>query len=296
MLVNGVETSELDDDLFAAGFDEAAGGGENPPESDEKTPEELETERVAAETAETERVAAETAEAERVAAEKAEAEKPAPVDVDKLVADAVAAAVKATAPVKEEPAATAEPSAEDLAAEAQFRKDWPEHAAREDRLKGELEGLKKLLTETTELLKGQIAPVVESVNLTAEEKHFNTIYAAHADADAIVPDVKKWIETQPKFLQPQYIAVLEKGSAAAVVELFTTYKEATKTAEPNAEEKAAAEKAATEKAATEKAEAERKEKLNRMKGITTLRTSSTAEEDPSDFDSAFDAEAKKIAV
>jgi hypothetical protein len=109
--------------------------------------------------------------------------------------------------------------------------------------------------------------------------------------------VQKWIAAQPKFLQPQYLAVLEKGSAAEVIELFTTYKEATKTTTETTDvEKAELERKAAEKAAAEKAEQEKKEKLNRMKGVTTLRTSATAEDDPEDFDGAFDSMVKKVAV
>lgn len=287
MLVNGTETAELDDDLFAAGFDEAASGKEPDP-----TP-------AASPDASTDEPPAEATPAavpEPADAAAAPVETPPALDTTKIVADAVAAAIAATktaAPVVEEPAAPAGPTAEELAAEEQFRKDWPEHAAREDRLKAEVSDLKKMLTETVELLKGQIAPVIAATNQTAEERHRATIVAAHPDVEAIVPEVIKWVATQPKILQPQYNAVLEQGTAADVIELFDIYKKAVGTTPP-ADTPTAEELAA--KAAEDAKKKEQEERLNRMKTPQSLRSSVSAEEDADDFDSAFDAEAKKIKI
>jgi hypothetical protein len=288
-------TDALADDLFSAGFDEGLSTeSTQSKEPDEKSPEELTTEEAEATRIADEAKAAEEAEATRVAdearaaAEAATAAKPEPVDIKALVAEAIAA-TKAAEPVKEEPAAP-EQTPEEIAAEAQYRKDWPEHAERQDQLKKELAEIKALLATTVENIKGQIAPVIESAHTSAEEKHINTIYGAHADADKIYPDVLKWIDTQPKFLQDAYKQTLEKGSAVSVVELFDTYKTvAGLKATP--EEEDPAKKAAEEAAAAEKAD-----RLKRMEGTGTVRTSATAEEDADDFDSAFDIEAKKLVA
>ena len=186
------------------------------------------------------------------------------------------------------PDAPSGPTAEEIAAEEQYRKDWPEHAAREDRLKVQLEEVKALLTTTTEALKGQIAPIVDANNVSAEEKFMNTITSVHSDALALVPKVVEWIATQPKFLQPHYNAVLDGGAAADVVELLTMFKKATGMQPTNEPDPEIAEQA--------RLEAERAERLNKMKTPTSIRTSVTAEEDPDDFDAAFDVEAKKLRL
>lgn len=273
------ETDALDDDLFNAGFAEALGGEVTVPDT---TDADAEAARIAAEEAE-----AETA---RISAEEEAAKTvtPEPVDVTKLVADAVAAAQV----VKPEPvAAVVEPATqtpEEIAAEAQYRKDWPEHAAREDRLRAQLDEVKGLLATTTTALKEQIAPIANQIATSAEERHYNAIYAAHPDADKIVPEVQKWVAEQPKFLQPQYTKILSEGSAADVIELFDTYK---KTVAPATTDDAAAAQADAEKVRTDNAA-----RLQRMKTPTSVRTSVTAEEDADDFDSAFDAEAKKMKL
>lgn len=272
------ETDALDDDLFNAGFAEALGGDVTVPDT---TDADAEAARIAAEEAE-----AETA---RIAAEEEAAKIPTTeatpvVDIQKLVADAVNAAQV----VKPEPVAAAvEPATqtpEEIAAEAQYRKDWPEHAAREDRLKAQLDEVKGLLATTTTALKEQIAPIANQIATSAEERHYNAIYAAHADADKIVPDVQKWVAEQPKFLQPQYTKILSDGSAADVIELFDTYKK-TLTAP-----------AAADTTKADKLKADNESRLLRMKTPTSVRTSVTAEEDPEDFDSAFEAEAKKMRM
>lgn len=268
------EVAALDEDLFSAGFDEAIDPTETKEEeSAESAPEvDVKPEEPAAPEVETP--------AAKVETPAAKVETPAPVDVHALVAAAVEAATKVE-PAKADTPETPAPSAEELAAEEQYRKDWPEHAAREDRMKAELVALKDLLTTTVEALKTQIQPVIETASASAQEKHYNTIAAKHPDADNIIDDVEKWIETQPKFLQPQYTKVLESGTASDVIELFDTYKEATKTVVPDPKPEV---------------DKTKEDRLKRMEVPTTLRTSVTAEPDPEDFDGAFEQEAKRLAA
>lgn len=265
---------EIGSDLFSAAFDEAVGGlAENTSPADEtpETPEEVD----------------ETPAEEEAA--PAEEEKPEPtpvapapqVDVKALVSEIVEATKPAAAPA-EKPAPEAPAlSKEEVEAEEQFKKDWPEHAAREERLKRELEALKTTFTETLEALQGQISPLAQTVQMTAQERHLQTITTAHPDALDIVPKVEEWIGTQPKIYQGEMKRIIEGGSAAEVVELLNLYKGAT---------------APPEQPAKAKPDPAKEARLKRMESPTTARTAVTAEADPDDFDSAFEAEAKKYKM
>lgn len=271
--VAGTEV-EIGSDLFSAAFDEAVGGlAENTSPADEtpETPEEVD----------------ETPAEEEAA--PAEEEKPEPtpvapapqVDVKALVSEIVEATKPQAAPA-EKPAPEAPAlSKEEIEAEEQFKKDWPEHAAREERLKRELEALKTTFTETLEALQGQISPLAQTVQMTAQERHLQTITTAHPDALDIVPKVEEWIGTQPKIYQGEMKRIIEGGSAAEVVELLNLYKGAT---------------APPEQPAKAKPDPAKEARLKRMESPTTARTAVTAEADPDDFDSAFEAEAKKYKM
>lgn len=271
--VAGTEV-EIGSDLFSAAFDEAVGGlAENTSPADEtpETPEEVD----------------ETPAEEEAA--PAEEEKPEPtpvapapqVDVRALVSEIVEATKPQAAPA-EKPAPEAPAlSKEEIEAEEQFKKDWPEHAAREERLKRELEALKTTFTETLEALQGQISPLAQTVQMTAQERHLQTITTAHPDALDIVPKVEEWIGTQPKIYQGEMKRIIEGGSAAEVVELLNLYKGAT---------------APPEQPAKAKTDPAKEARLKRMESPTTARTAVTAEADPDDFDSAFEAEAKKYKM
>ena len=271
--VAGTEV-EIGSDLFSAAFDEAVGGlAENTSPADEtpETPEEVD----------------ETPAEEEAA--PAEEEKPEPtpvapapqVDVKALVSEIVEATKPAAAPA-EKPAPEAPAlSKEEIEAEEQFKKDWPEHAAREDRLKRELEALKTTFTETLEAIQGQISPLAQTVQMTAQERHLQTITTAHPDALDIVPKVEEWIGTQPKIYQGEMKRIIDGGTAAEVVELLSLYKGAT---------------APPEQPAKAKTDPAKEARLKRMESPTTARTAVTAEADPDDFDSAFEAEAKKYKM
>lgn len=272
---------DLADDLFDAAFDEALSS--------------LETDAPVVDEAAEPEVVPPVEEAAVVIEEKQEpvvAEKqPEPVDIKAVVAEVLAATkpVEAEEPKNAEPSAP-QPTAEELAAEEQFKKDWPEHAAREARMKAELAELKSLLATTTEALKGQIQPVVKAVADTTAEKHLNTILAKHADALEIYPDVAKWVETQPKILQPAFKATLDNGSASDVIELYDLYKKSI----PAAVVDPAVQEAQLKQQEQEKEKADR---LRRMEAPTgTVRTSVTSEPDPEDFDAAFEQEAKKYRM
>jgi len=178
--------------------------------------------------------------------------------------------------------------AEVKAALEDLEKNWGTHAVAVNALLEKQ--AKKLKAEFAEILKpiqAQIAPVVAATAETAQAQFNAALLAQHADAFTIIPDVEKWIESQPAYLQSAYNKVLDEGSAADVAKFLTDYKASTSKQAP-ADDSAA-------KAAAEKAEAERLAKLDKMKQPATTRTSVTAEPDPQDFDAAFEAGAKLAA-
>ena len=276
--VAGTEV-EIGSDLFSAAFDEAVGGlGENTPPADE-TPEPVADEAPVEEASEEPK---KKPEEEKLESDPGLVSAPAPqVDVKALVSEIVEATKPQVAPA-EKPAPEAPAlSKEEIEAEEQFKKDWPEHAAREERLKRELEALKTTFTETLEALQGQISPLAQTVQMTAQERHLQTITTAHPDALDIVPKVEEWIGTQPKIYQGEMKRIIDGGTAAEVVELLSLYKGAT---------------APPEQPAKAKPDPAKEARLKRMESPTTARTAVTAEADPDDFDSAFEAEAKKYKM
>lgn len=286
--------TDLAEDLFSSGFDEIV----NPP-SEEVKPETATTEKPTEPAATEPEPAAAPAEA---VPEVPEPQKPESPDLKTVIAEVIAATrpepVK-EAPVAVEPPAPAALSSEEIAAEEQFRKDWPEHAAREDRLKADITQLKTMLESAVGALRGQLAPVVESVTESAQQRHLSEITNVHKDALEIVPDVEKWIETQPEILRPTYMAVLDRGTSKAIIELYNLYrKDNPKPAETPvvASDPAVVAAAADAKKAAEASKQATADRLNRMEAPPTVRTSVTAEEDADDFESGFDSEAKKIAV
>lgn len=288
----GLETSVsdlLEEDAFAAAFDEAVKPEETPPAATAKTDEPpAKVETPAAKTdeppAKVETPAAKTDEP------PAKVETPAPAASAAEIGKAVAEALKAAEPAKVEiPAAEEEDTPEVRAALEDLEKNWGSHAVAVNALLEKQ--AKKLKAEFAEILKplqAQIAPVVAATAETAQAQFNAALLAEHADAFTIIPDVEKWIESQPAYLQPAYNKVLDEGTAAEVAKFLTDYKTATGKQTPAAEDPAV-------KAAAEKAEAERLAKLDKMKQPATTRTSVTAEPDPQDFDAAFEAGAKLAA-
>jgi len=117
--------------------------------------------------------------------------------------------------------------------------------------------------------------VLASTQASAAEKHFSTITEVAGEPLAtFVPKVDAWIAKQPAYLQPTLTAIVDGGSTEQVKSLFADFKKATAVVEP-------------EKKVDES-------RLKRMEAPATVRTSVSAEEEPDDFDSAFDSEAKKM--
>lgn len=73
---------------------------------------------------------------------------------------------------------------------------------------------------------GRIAPIEQTAQDAARERHFNTIRAAHQDFDEVVtsPDLAAWVDEQPAYLAASYRAVMERGTAQDVVDLLSRFK------------------------------------------------------------------------
>jgi len=78
-------------------------------------------------------------------------------------------------------------------------------------------------------LQTALAPIQQQQQVSAEQAHFTEIFTAHPDADSIVEskEFNDWKSAQPSFIQSAYDTVLQKGSAAQVVELLGLYKSGT---------------------------------------------------------------------
>lgn len=88
-----------------------------------------------------------------------------------------------------------------------------------------------------------LAPIKEQEQTTALEAHFKALTDANPDHNQIVSGqpLQDWIEKQPSFVRDQYKTVFERGTAAQVIELVSTFKSQSgigQTAAPSAAQKA----------------------------------------------------------
>ena len=86
-----------------------------------------------------------------------------------------------------------------------------------------------------------LEPIQASQQSNAEAAHFRAIYDAHPDADSIVEseEMTAWMASKPSFVRNALESVLEQGSAAQVIELFTEFKKETGAARREADQEAA---------------------------------------------------------
>lgn len=121
-----------------------------------------------------------------------------------------------------------------------------------------------------------LAPMINSANESAHERFVREITTVHPDAQQTLQEVEQWITKLPTGLRAAYDSILDKGTSADVVELFTMYKAATgKTTQSPAP------------VAAPKVDQEKEAKLRKMEGVRTERTGVSADPDPYDFESAF---------
>lgn len=106
-------------------------------------------------------------------------------------------------------------------------------------------------------IRQEVAPLKETQAKTAREEHYAAIYEKHPDADSVAEskELSDWINGKPSFARDGYRSVLEKGTSAQVIELFSAFKaetaRTTSTSSPSARPSAAdAAKAAIDAAKT----------------------------------------------
>lgn len=127
--------------------------------------------------------------------------------------------------------------------------------------KGLADGIQKLvdmrdtrvLAMVQQQLQAALAPLQQQQQVSAEQAHFNEIFTAHPDAESIVEskEFNEWKDAQPSFLKDAYETVLDKGSAAQVVELLGLYKSNTQSGQQAAQPANDAVKAVAQKAVSQ---------------------------------------------
>ena len=134
-----------------------------------------------------------------------------------------------------------------------------------------------MLAKQVQAVHDYYAPMVATANSVVADRHTQFILSQHPDALTIAEEVSSWADTQPSILKSHYHSILDKGTAAEVVELLNIYKQATKppAAEPPAPP------------APPKVDVEKEKKLQALEGVRTRTTTKSAELDPDDFESAF---------
>ena len=144
----------------------------------------------------------------------------------------------------------------------------------------------KQIEERFEQKLGQLstdfAPAIATAHTVARSAHEAEILKGHSDAFDILPKVEQWVDTQPSFLKTAYNAVLDKGSAPQIVELFNIFKKESGSVKgpptsPTPEETA-------QKAAKDK-------KLQSLEGVRSRQAAQKGGIDEDDFESAFKAAA-----
>lgn len=84
----------------------------------------------------------------------------------------------------------------------------------------------KLMNESFKVMIERLNPYLEATRNYIETSHQSAIKQTHKDFDELKdnPDVLKWIEEQPKYLQKTLMTVYRNGEAGDVVDMLNRYK------------------------------------------------------------------------
>ena len=126
------------------------------------------------------------------------------------------------------------------------------------------------------------APAIATAKVVAQNTHQAEILKGHADAFEIVPKVEEWVNTLPDFQKEAYNAVLDKGSASQIVELFNIFKKETNGSVKGPPSSTPTPEETAQKAAKEK-------KLQSQEGVRSRQAAQKGGIDEDDFESAFNA-------
>ena len=258
----------------------------------EKTPEQIEAERVAAETA------AKAADQDLVSRLSTLIKGADPAAAAREAAAAAERSrVAQEAEVAAERARTAQTapqlSAEELALVQQVEKDFPDVARAQAIVRrAEYQQVVRYIfdevTRANAAKDAQLAPFLTLVQNLAERTHVGDLRTVVPDYDKVdVTALTAWIETQPAYLRGGYDSVLRTGTAADVKDVVDRFRAATGVTQV-ADPKVAAAAAA--------AEAARKKVITSLAPVQSGRTAAPAGEAPKDFNNAFDEFAKILVA
>lgn len=93
--------------------------------------------------------------------------------------------------------------------------------------KGLMNGISHIVNQRVEkLLAEKLSHIEQKHAQDMQNEHLNAIHAVHPDAETVVNSdaFAKWVQSQPSYIQPSIVAVVEQGSASQVNELLTNYK------------------------------------------------------------------------
>lgn len=129
----------------------------------------------------------------------------------------------------------------------------------------------------------QLAPIQQVAAQSQDAVHWATIAAAHPDYQQVANALPEWIEKQPSLFRKSLEAAYQGGSAAEVVELISTYKQAI-----GSTGAAPAQPASSAAQVTPKAAPVSKAALAATAAPPVAQRSKMAtSKDPNDFESAF---------
>lgn len=97
--------------------------------------------------------------------------------------------------------------------------------------KGLMNGINHIVNQRVEKLVEQqlaqrLATIEQKHAQDLQAEHLNAIHAVHPDAETVVNsnEFAKWVQSQPSYIQPSIVAVVENGNASQINELLTNYK------------------------------------------------------------------------
>lgn len=162
-----------------------------------------------------------------------------------------------------------------------YEKDWPD-VAKAESLRRRAE-YRKLLEYVFTEVGSYMRPHLEALDAIATRTHLTELTGAVPDYDTVRDQVVKWVSEQPKYLQPAYQHVIERGTADEVSDLISRWRTETKQQAPAPATAPKPKDTVLPPAAKQAAAA--------MAPVGSKRSATQAGIDPADFNSAFEAAA-----
>jgi hypothetical protein len=156
-----------------------------------------------------------------------------------------------------------------------YEEDWAD-VAKGEALKRKAEYNELLKYAFTEVAK-QLQPLLETVEVLSNRTHLTDLREKVNDYDTVRDKVVSWVEEQPTYLQTAYKQVIQQGTADEVADLISRYRQATGDAA----------KGTSQKPKVVELSDHAKKAAEELAPVDTKR-SVIPQDEPSDFDSAFD--------